>query len=330
MFSREFHLQKYVYIFNVSNDKKFLYSSYSKNENEIVIEATLYYDFLKTYPIISLYEKREERTGFDLDNYVKEYMYYYGINNVRGGSYSNEILDKEVEEVLHQELKTVDNFDQKPKEYLLYLIIEQYRNRFQNKNEIYAEIEQVIQNRTQYRNEKKRLELLKPLIPSIYVFEDRIKKIMKEFMADCHTESLCCLYKLPFNGGSTSDLERLRCITKIQKSINKGLCKQIKEIYRIMRECLPEKIEKTEYADVAVYYKHPEFLFDNFIYSRDAGSLEKVCKHLIYFSNCIINRITEYEFDLSSYCGEDEWYFSRRIYYLEYLLNNSGSICRSN
>jgi len=294
--------KKYVYIFNLSGDKKFLYSSFPKNENEIILEATIYYDYLKTFPIISLYEKREERTGFDIDTYTKEYMYYYGIDNIRGGSYSSEILSKEVEKVLLQELKTVDNFAQKPKEYLLYLIIDYYKTRLQNKNEIYKELENVNQRRTQYRIEKTRLESLKPHIPSIYLFEDRLKELLSGYKAVCHTEDLCVY------------------MDRIQKY--KPICKQIKQIYTTICHHFPEKIDRAEHRELATYYENPEFLFDNFIYRGTFGSLEKVCNTWIYFANIIINRIAEYEFDIASYSGEDEWVFSRRIFYLQHLLRN--------
>lgn len=300
MFSEGSNLKKYVYIFNLSGDKKFLYSSFTKNENEIILEATIYYDYLKTFPIISIYEKREERTGFDIDTYTKEYMYYYGIDNVRGGTYSSEILSKQVEEVLLQELKTVDIFDQKPKEYLLYLIIDHYKKRLQNKNEIYKEIENVNQRRTQYRIEKTRLDSLKPHIPSIYMFEDRLKQLIYEYKEVCHTEDLYV------------------CMDRIQNY--KPICKQMKQIYKTICQHFPEKIDTDEHRELATYYKNPEFLFDNLIYRGAFGSLEKVCNMWIYFANIIINRIAEYEFDIASYSGEDEWVFSRRIFYLEYLL----------
>lgn len=50
---------------------------------------------LKTFPITSM---------FDEDNKVKELMSLHGVNNVRGGTYSQVYLTKEVKDLLQKEL----------------------------------------------------------------------------------------------------------------------------------------------------------------------------------------------------------------------------------
>ena len=309
MFSKEESpLQKYIYIFELSGNKKFLYSSFHKNENEIILEATLYYDYLKTYPIISIYDKRIERSGFDIDGYTKEYMYFHGIENIRGGSYSAEILTKQEEEVLLQELKTVDDFHQKPREYYITLLLEEYKNRLHNKNEIQTELNNILHKRNQYNIEKERFQQFKPLIPSIYLFEDRMKTLMNQYLdRQHHTPQEPHFYPYKY----TETIKKYR-----------NIIKQIKDIYKIMETHFASKIEVGD-EDLTIYYKHPEFLFDNFIYRGITGSpisVIKVCNAMIFFSNVILNRISEYEFDYLSHRCQDDWVFSRRIFYLEQLL----------
>ena len=46
---------------------------------------------------------------YDLDKYVKIFMNNYGIENVRGGSYSSPELSEEEKFILKRELNTVNN-----------------------------------------------------------------------------------------------------------------------------------------------------------------------------------------------------------------------------
>ncbi len=57
----------------------------------------------------SLIEFAIAKTPFDEDLYVKKYMLKYGINNVRGGSYSRTILSKHEIKILARELCTASN-----------------------------------------------------------------------------------------------------------------------------------------------------------------------------------------------------------------------------
>eukprot|EP00762_Andalucia_godoyi_P008821 ANDGO_06861.mRNA.1 hypothetical protein PPTG_09369 len=58
------------------------------------------------YRPLELIEVLAESDGFDEDKYVKKYMQKYGIENVRGGSYSQPVLPPSSIETLHRELRT--------------------------------------------------------------------------------------------------------------------------------------------------------------------------------------------------------------------------------
>jgi len=49
------------------------------------------------------------KSKFDVDNKVKELMLEYGINNVRGGLYSNEVLEDYQIKTLENELDNINN-----------------------------------------------------------------------------------------------------------------------------------------------------------------------------------------------------------------------------
>ena len=63
----------------------------------------------KKYKTLSLIKSVVSTSHFDEDRYVKEYMEKYGIENVRGGTYSNMVLDANCIAVLEKEIRHSKN-----------------------------------------------------------------------------------------------------------------------------------------------------------------------------------------------------------------------------
>lgn len=63
----------------------------------------------KKYKPLSLIKSVVSTSHFDEDRYVKEYMEKYGIENVRGGTYSNMVLDANCIAVLEKEIRHSNN-----------------------------------------------------------------------------------------------------------------------------------------------------------------------------------------------------------------------------
>ena len=59
----------------------------------------------KSYKPVKIVETRRLKDQYDETNTTKDYMKKYGIDNVRGGSYSQVVLPDDVEKVLKQELR---------------------------------------------------------------------------------------------------------------------------------------------------------------------------------------------------------------------------------
>jgi predicted GIY-YIG superfamily endonuclease len=59
----------------------------------------------KSYKPVKIVETRRLKDQYDETNTTKEYMKKYGIDNVRGGSYTQVVLPDDVERVLKQELR---------------------------------------------------------------------------------------------------------------------------------------------------------------------------------------------------------------------------------
>jgi predicted GIY-YIG superfamily endonuclease len=63
----------------------------------------------KKHKPLSLIKTIKSTSQFDEDKYVKEYMAKYGIENVRGGTYSNIVLDENSIAVLEKEIRHSNN-----------------------------------------------------------------------------------------------------------------------------------------------------------------------------------------------------------------------------
>jgi predicted GIY-YIG superfamily endonuclease len=65
-------------------------------------------EWTKKFRPLKIVFKQREKTSFSEDTMVKEYMKKYGIDNVRGGSYSQLVLDPGQEEALRREIRHSD------------------------------------------------------------------------------------------------------------------------------------------------------------------------------------------------------------------------------
>jgi cellular nucleic acid-binding protein len=98
-----------VYVIQLFDDK--YYVGRTNNLDRRIEEHKNGYgsEWTKKYQFIKLLKSINTNDLFIEDKYVKMYMNKYGINNVRGGSYSNIELNKEQENILKKELNTINN-----------------------------------------------------------------------------------------------------------------------------------------------------------------------------------------------------------------------------
>jgi hypothetical protein len=82
-----------IYVLQLENDKWFLHLSSSPREY-IVLECQTLFDFVKKNTPIRIFETIRCFDKFDINTNVKRYMDSLGIDNVRGGIYSEEVLDE--------------------------------------------------------------------------------------------------------------------------------------------------------------------------------------------------------------------------------------------
>lgn len=98
-----------IYILKCQNDKYFIGKISTKHVFKLKNFNSSLYDFTTKYKPLTLYKFIENCDMFDIDKIVKKYMYKYGINNVRGGSYLDIELSEEQKNILQCELYTSQN-----------------------------------------------------------------------------------------------------------------------------------------------------------------------------------------------------------------------------
>lgn len=105
-----------IYILQLNQHKVFIYAStfgIIEDVSKIKTECEILYDFPKKYQVESIITsiKLSDYTNidFEINSYVKKYMALYGIDNIRGGSYSDELLTDEQNRSLIRELSYINN-----------------------------------------------------------------------------------------------------------------------------------------------------------------------------------------------------------------------------
>uniref|UniRef100_A0A6C0L7H2 Uncharacterized protein n=1 Tax=viral metagenome TaxID=1070528 RepID=A0A6C0L7H2_9ZZZZ len=81
-----------IFVIQLENDKWFLHTSKESQIDRVLFESQVIYDFVRKNPPIKVYEISKSTHYFDINTLTKKYMNFIGIENVRGGIYSDEIL----------------------------------------------------------------------------------------------------------------------------------------------------------------------------------------------------------------------------------------------
>ena len=96
-----------VYVLELSHKKWFIYVSSENEIKDIYLNSQIQYQYVANHLPILSHNSTPINDVLDIDYFVKKYMRMYGINNVRGGSYSNEVLSSNTKEVLEKEINFV-------------------------------------------------------------------------------------------------------------------------------------------------------------------------------------------------------------------------------
>ena len=144
-----------LYVLQLSEEKWFIGKT---NDPNFTLDEGIYsIEYVRINSPASVYKIIPNCDDFDLDKYVKIFMNSYGIENVRGGSYSNPELSEEEKFILKRELNTANN---------------KYINCGQRHNE--------------YEFKGKRLSImeLKKKVENLTIDYDKLKSELNEFKTD--------------------------------------------------------------------------------------------------------------------------------------------------
>ena len=100
-----------LYIISLENDCLFFHYSQPKPEAEILEECQSKYEYVRVNePVRILYEMKDFEIE-EVDPLVKKFMHMFGVNNARGGSYTDIILQNCQTETLKLEFAFFTSFN---------------------------------------------------------------------------------------------------------------------------------------------------------------------------------------------------------------------------
>lgn len=297
-----------IFVFYLQTERYFIYACSQKNksDSQFMLEAELYYDYLKKYNPISIIKRYDTHDGLDIDKYVKLFMLDYGVDYVRGGSYSDEILSDSQLHTLLCEFETVSmsNSIEKKREIIVNELIQNYACKNMTKEEIIIERETVETTLEKFKKERAEYESIR--INGSQIIED-IQWI-----------TFAC-----------SQILEIYYTKKEKTFLSKLVTKEFVERYKKARVSLQTVFmicKKHGYSSSVddVYVKYPHFLLDNFFYHLHRVHIpcymiqvEELCKTYEYMANIIINKMDEKAFDLSTWGEDVEWSMNRALYLLD-------------
>jgi hypothetical protein len=304
-------MQKNIYVLKLEQNRYFIHFSEVKSNFKILRECEIYYDYLKKYKPLNIIETFPFENFLDVDKVVKQYMYIYGYAYVRGGSYTEEELPPYLEKTLNHE------FNNEEKDELYYQsffneILQKYEYNQQTLDEIQSQINNIQSEFKKFNYEKNKLEKTKNF------FVDGEKYNMKNFFI----EDIDWLYEICIlNTDIDVEINARNIESVIQSNYVKKYKKMLyylKQIYYLFTEY--DLFSKYPNIENNIYLKHPEFLFDSFIYedhSKNTELLFEICKTFLFMGNVIHNIFMEQEFDVNSYGFAYEWEIPKILYILE-------------
>jgi hypothetical protein len=294
-----------IYVFRLEHSKYFVCSRIEdkKTEVQLLLESEIKYDYLKKYKPIQIINKHEESHPLDVDSYVKQYMIFFGMENVRGGTYSNEILLPHQEQVLKEELSAnIENMD----DNIVQELISDYADKPFSKQEAIVEIERLEKRYSQYQSE---VNFLKKITIDVTKMKENLEWLENTCKAQVdafnHEKKATFLYRIQIK----EDIEKYKAVLK-----------DLKKIYDLFTIDLGNNTQ-------SALFKYPQFVFDDFFYHWHRIHLDESLNNAMmvcsYYNNCIIyigNRIDEYTFDVNSWGKEIEWKTPRAVYLLQQII----------
>jgi hypothetical protein len=95
-----------LYYLELKSKKMFIYASTYQDEPQVFLECMTLFDYVRKNPPVRVLHRTEASDSFEVDCYVKKNMKLFGIDNIRGGSYSMDPLPDYLLKSLELEFST--------------------------------------------------------------------------------------------------------------------------------------------------------------------------------------------------------------------------------
>lgn len=291
-------------LLKLENEKWFFYPAKRNiTEEQIKKDCRIIYEFVKENPIIEIQQYISFSDTLDIDKYVKRYMKLYGIDNVRGGSYSDltipsfmvRTIEHEIGFSIEQIEKDLDILDSIKEEYNDIMLVQSQESKLAEQlSRISSKIQSFITNEPLKLSRKydeyiillTKLNKLDEMSPMIF---DHL-----QWLSDKIKDS-------EFDVINDSDKTKYKDMVKVLKTVYSVFC--------YIRDDPNEYMLRDSKFSSVIYLKNPNIAFDCFFYHRCKnvrvdyyeGIAKEVLAEFEYMSYVIKNRKDELEYDLSCY-----------------------------
>jgi hypothetical protein len=291
-----------IYCLELENDKFFLFSRPipSSNPIELFLEAVLTYKYVQQNKPLDVKDIWPETHPLDLDHHVKKNMLLYGIDRVRGGSYSEPILTDEQLALLTAELQVPTN--PFPPE-VIKDTIDKYSRVLWSPEEYIQERVRLLSEQARFKSESAVLAQMRQLdIPKVRADLEWLLTYCETLTGDIY----------PTHGRWNSVLNQL--ITRYRQMLPK-----LRDIYSFMTS-LGRPFDTYDMVPL----QYPQFLLDKFFYGSwspptdiERERVRQICEAYQTFMTTWENRMAEVEFDVAYWGAHADERFSAALIVME-------------
>lgn len=311
-----------LHVLLLTEDKLFLHgsSTTSTDDSVILLECEIMHEYLQKYKPLRILESIALRQTCEIDFFVKKYMKCYGIDNVRGGSYTAMTLtDDEKKFIQREHMMTIETMQSKCA--AMSTVFNEYKDiGTWSLDKINNEMSLVTRRQSLYDNEKTMLNKLsigKNNIRTDRIFLTDLKWVLNQCAKNTQQQTL------PTTKSTFASLNR-DTIAKYKQILNK-----MKALYAIFSEHIDVEIK----YDPRIHLYAPETLLDVFFFHYHQVShwetymvqLINLIEYYEYIFYCVITRIDEYKFDVNTYPPDFENVNRYRINYLQKCIDSNDS-----